>query len=208
MGSCTLCGRPPEQADPLVPDEFYDDVAIHLHCLNGEPGLEWRRARAAADPAYARYLALTTMGLEQHCPACDTPQVLSPKAAGMGAGHWELCCDTCAACRPLLNGYRPGERELVMELSRRAFTFRKGRDPEVELRAVAKLDVPETVPRAQLACECGGTFRIDALPRCTSCRAVVLESPFHFTLRAAPRRAAEEMQMGTGRQPPAAEAGR
>lgn len=45
LDTCSLCGAGAEVTNPLVQDDFYDDVRIHLHCLNSQAGREWQAER-------------------------------------------------------------------------------------------------------------------------------------------------------------------
>jgi len=180
---CELCGGTAEAQNPLVPDEFYPGVQLHLHCLNSPAGVSWTRMRAQADPLYARYLSLITIGHQITCSACGSSERLSPKASGMGAGHWEASCRSCHRYRVLLNACRGStERELVDALANLAREFRLGVDPAGPLDRVEQL-AAEADPRlAEETCSCGDRFSLAARPRCSSCQEVLLDSPFHITL--------------------------
>lgn len=185
---CDLCGGAGESANPLVPEEFYPGARLHLHCLNSAAGTRWMQARAEADPAYARYLALSTLGHEVRCSRCGSSERASPKATGMGAAHWEANCRSCHRYRPHLNAYRSAaERELCDTLGSLARAFRLNRNPTEALRRAEQLaEEGDTIPPAQ-ACICGGRFSLAARPRCSGCQDVLLDSPFHITLpRATP----------------------
>lgn len=180
---CDLCGRPAQPRDPLVPDEFYPGVHLHLHCLNSPVGKAWTQRRAEADPLYARYLMLITLGHEHECPACGSVERISPKAIGMGAADWEVSCDSCHRNRPLLNAYRSAaERELLQTLGTLARDFAKSPDPDPILAQVEQLALRHDSMLPPERCPCGGTFSLAARPRCSSCQAVLIDSPFHFTL--------------------------
>lgn len=180
---CELCGGAAETQNPLVPYEFYPGVQLHLHCLNSPAGVSWTRERAEADPAYARYLSLITMGHEVACPACSSSERLSPKAIGMGAGHWEVNCRGCHRHRPLLSAYRGSrERELYDTLSGLALEFRLSANPAGILTRVEHLAIEADSLFAGETCSCGGRFSVAARPRCSRCNEVILDSPFHFTL--------------------------
>jgi len=180
---CELCGGAAETQNPLVPDEFYPGVQLHLHCLNSAAGVSWTRMRADADPAYARYLSLITIGHQVACSACGSSERLSPKASGMGAGHWEASCRSCHRYRVHLNAYRGSvERELVETLCTLAREFRLGVDPAGTLDRVEQLAVEADPLLPDEACSCGGRFSLAARPRCSRCQEVLLDSPFHITL--------------------------
>lgn len=183
---CDLCGRPAESLNPLVPEEFYPGVHLHLHCLNSAAGRAWTQARADADLLYARYLSLITLGYEIHCSACGSLERLSPKAISMGAGHWEANCRSCHRHRPLLNAYRsPAERDLCSALGRLAQDFKLGRSPAGVLMHVEHLSQEGDALLARESCTCGGDFSLAARPRCARCQEVLIDSPFHFTLNPA-----------------------
>src|SRR5690606_27443215 len=180
---CELCGGAAETQNPLVPDEFYPGVQLHLHCLNSAAGARWTRARAEADPLYARYLSLSAMGHHVECSACGSSERISPKAIGMGAGHWEVNCRSCHRHRPHLSAYRgPGERELYDTLCGLALEFRLSADPAGILARVEELAAGADSLFAGETCSCGGRFSVAARPRCSRCREVLFDSPFHFTL--------------------------
>lgn len=180
---CDLCGRPAQPLDPLVPDEFYPDVRLHLHCLNSPAGKAWTERRADADPGYARYLMLITVGHEHECPACGSVERISPRAIGMSAANWEVPCDSCHRYRPLLNADRsPAERELIRTLRALARDFAKSPNPDPILARVEGLALRHDSLLPAERCVCGGTFSLAARPRCSSCQAVLVDSPFHFTL--------------------------
>lgn len=180
LDACGLCGAGAEVTNPLVQDDFYDDVRIHLHCLNSQAGREWQAERSAADPRYGRYLSLITVARPVECPSCGTADRISPKAFGMGAGQWEANCTSCHGHTVLVNGYRSAtERDLLRRLQTSAHRFNLGRDVdgmEQELTALAEEAVAAGLSQP---CECGGTHRLDAPPRCRECANVLLDSPFH-----------------------------
>lgn len=180
---CELCGGAAEPRNPLVPDEFYPGVQLHLHCLNSEAGVRWTRMRAEADPLYARYLSLITMGHQVTCSACGSSERLSPKATGMGAGHWEVSCRSCHRYRPLLSAYRSSmERELYDTLSSLAHEFRLSANSTDILARVDQLALEADSLLPEETCSCGGQFSLAARPRCSNCQEVLLDSPFHITL--------------------------
>lgn len=185
---CELCGGIAEAQNPLVPDEFYPGVRLHLHCLNSPAGADWTRMRAEADPSYARYLSLITSGHQVACPSCGASERLSPKASGMGAGYWEANCRSCHRYRPLLDAYRgPMERESYETLCGLAREFRLGANAAGILARVEQLAVEVDSLLPEGTCSCGGQFSLAARPRCSRCREVLLDSPFHVTLvRSAP----------------------
>lgn len=181
--TCTICGTGGEAMNPLVQDEFYDDVRIHLHCLNGPAGRAWQAERAAADPRYARYQTLITVARPVECPSCGVPNRISPKAFGMGAGHWEATCTSCHRHATIIDGYRSAEEgALLRRLQALAHHFRLGREldsVEAELDAIVSEADRASLPRP---CECGGSHRLEARPRCRHCAGVLLDSAFHVTL--------------------------
>src|SRR5690606_17687630 len=139
--------------------------------------------RAEADPAYARYLSLITLGHQVACSACGSSERVSPKATGMGAGHWEASCRSCHRHRAQLNAYRGStERELVDTLADLAREFRLGVDPAGILDRVERLAAEADRRLPDGTCSCGDRFSLAARPRCSSCQQVLLDSPFHITL--------------------------
>lgn len=177
---CTLCGAGGEQQNPLVPDEYYADVRLHLHCLNSAEGRAWIGARSEADAGYARYWRLITVGQPVACASCGADERISPKGYGMGAGHWELNCTSCHRYRPLLSAYRsPEQRALLRRLQVLAQRFKLARDVPEVLRELEVLATQETAAGLAEECECGGTHSVAARPRCGTCAGVLIDSPFH-----------------------------
>lgn len=182
-GRCELCGGSAGPLNPLVPQEFYPGVLLHLHCLNSPAGASWTQARADDDPAYARYLSLITLGQRIDCSACGSNERLSPKAIGMGAGHWESSCRACHRHRPHVNAYRsPLERELHEAIGKLAHEFRFTASPAEILNRVERLAIEADPLLPAGACTCGDRFSLAAHPRCSHCGEVLLESPFHVTI--------------------------
>jgi hypothetical protein len=162
---CSLCGAVGEQRDPLIADEFYLDIQMHLHCLNSAAGVEWRRVRAEADPGYARYLSLTTVGLPISCPTCATTALVSPKAYGMGAGLWEANCTGCHRSRQLLSAYRAFDRPSLERLALLAQRFNFGENSADVVRDTVSLASEYDAIVLPSRCECGSSFSIAAPPR-------------------------------------------
>jgi len=175
-GRCVVCGEPERAAEPGVPEEYFPGEWCHLSCLNSPEGVAWRRRRAAGDPGFARYLRLSTMGLDVECPACGRGCAIFPKARGMGAGTWEVCCDRCHRIA-LLDGYaHPAEYEGLVEAEDEFLLRAEGEWK----RRVAALAAAANATLPQPGCDCGGRFSVAAAPRCPRCHAVLLDSYFHY----------------------------
>lgn len=179
-----MCGEDGQPLNPLVADEFYQGVSVHLHCLNSPAGRARHDAQCAADPQYARYSMLITVGLSVPCSSCGVAGRLSPKGYGMGAGHWAENCGSCHRHRSGLNAYRsPAEADLVRRLQLLCQQFKVGNDVGGVLEELAGLELPAPSAGPDEACACGGTYSLAAPPRCQQCSGVLLDSPFHVTLQ-------------------------
>jgi len=207
--ACAICGERGHQQNPLAPDEYHRGAGIHLYCLNSPEGRVWHESRCAADPQYARYSMLITVGREVSCPSCGTKGRLSPKGYGMGAGRWEANCTHCHAHSSGLNAYRsPAEAQWIQRLQHLWQRFKIGVDEagaaveieeleagvagEIEELEAGIADEIEDLDRGAESggpgggCACGGTYSISARPRCVECSSVLLDSPFHISLASAP----------------------
>ncbi len=177
-GRCILCGGTGSQGT-LAKEGFYADTWIHLSCWPSEAAREWRKAREASDPRYRRFRRLMTPGLQTTCDACGyRDNYIYPKATGFIPG-FEVSCDRCGAVQNqgLHPGFFPNAIASFLEL----------RDAFVE--DVAPPDLDEKVGTLAReydqfinpsGCTCGGHFSLGAKPRCGRCRAVILDSYFHY----------------------------
>ena len=97
MKKCIICQEshdepqnPLHEESPLRPESY-----VHSRCLSGSAYSKWVEEQRASDPEYARYWDMLTYGLPYACPGCGLNLNLAPKAVGMGADNWELCCSKC-----------------------------------------------------------------------------------------------------------------
>jgi hypothetical protein len=174
---CCVCGAGVRTDDPAVPDEYFAPAWCHRACVNSPGGIAWREKQKATDPGYARYLRLSTVGRSVACPACAGSCRVSAKARGMAAGSWEACCTACSAVTAL-NGYlhheeydrlAAAEREFLLDASSDGW---RARVETIASEADRKLDAQR--------CACSSHFSLAAAPRCPRCRAVVMDSYFHY----------------------------
>jgi len=184
--TCALCGEIGHRLNPLVPDEFHDGVHVHLHCLNSPEGRARDQAQREADPQYARYSMLITVGRVVSCTGCGAAGRLSPKGYGMGGGQWEVNCSGCHRHRSGLNASRsPAEAALVKRLQVLWQSFKLGEDVPGILDEVSEIEGFDDLARSteqDERCGCGGTHSVAARPRCEHCRDVLLDSPFHVVI--------------------------
>jgi hypothetical protein len=179
--ACDLCGGPGETVNPLVADDYHEHVRLHLHCLNSPDGRARTASRVSADPGYARFLRLGTMGQDVACAACGASHRMSPKASGMGGGLWELNCTSCHRYATLLNAQRaPLERSAYMELAGLQRRFRIGHDTAAVIYDLDALAAELDSVIATTPCTCGGTYSLAALPRCAHCAAIIIDSAFNI----------------------------
>jgi len=137
----------------------------------------WRERRAADDQGFARWTRLSTIGLPVTCPVCSRTSAVSAEARGMGAGNWEACCRSC--CRiTTLNGYT---HERAYEALRRAEErFLLVGSDGAWREEVARVADEADRYLARERCACGDRFSLAAKPSCPHCRAVLLDSYFHY----------------------------
>jgi hypothetical protein len=95
----------------------------------------------------------------------------------MAAGTWETCCTRCSNVTLLNDHADPAAYDRV-SAAEQMFLL-EGQDSgwravvtDLARRADAKLD--------RTRCPCGGRFSLAAEPRCPHCRAILLDSFFHF----------------------------
>jgi hypothetical protein len=177
---CVICGQGDRPDDVLMGDGFYSSLNYHVGCINSSKGREWRSEKFHENPAYARYWGLQAVGKRIKCPSCGFKQALSAKARGMGAGSWELVCNSCHRISPeSLNGYM--HPKIYVELGELEKAFLLGLWDEHcrgRIRTVAQR-YQELHP--ELGCMCGGQYSILGKPRCVRCEAVLLDSYFHYS---------------------------
>lgn len=174
-------GAPRE--DPRIPEEYYPGLWCHLSCLDSPAGIAWREERTRRDPGYARYLRLSTVGLPVVCPSCGRECCLSAKARGMGADTWETCCTECSRTT-FLDGYAHDAEYQRVSAAERAFLLDQNSDAwRTEVLALARTADGKLRDRT---CVCGGRFSLAAQPRCPHCRAVLLDSFFHYAYVVSP----------------------
>lgn len=175
--ACAVCGEPDRSQDPLIPDEFYPDEAIHLHCLNSAEGKRWHEERQARDPGYARYMSLITVRRQVTCPGCGSDENwLSQKSSGFSPS-FELCC---TQCDEVSRGLSPYEAPVTGPLSDLQHDFVLGRNVERIDSAIERLSREHRERRGEERCKCGGSFSIAAKPRCHRCRSVLADTFFHY----------------------------
>jgi hypothetical protein len=175
-GTCFVCGDGPAGADnPAIEEEFYPGLWCHFLCLNSPDGMAWRDQRIQADPRYARYLRLMSIGVPIDCPSCGEACCVSAKARGMGAGSWEACCTACSNTTTLSGYVHRREYQAVMA-AEQAMLF----DEHYDWRSVM-VEIAKTADALlkDRTCTCGAPFSVAAKPRCPRCRAVLMDSFFH-----------------------------
>lgn len=180
MKKCIVCKEshdapqnPLHEENPLRPQ-----IYVHSRCLNQPAYDSWVEEQRELDPEYARYWDMMTYGLPCACPGCGLGLSLAPKAVGMGADSWEVCCDTCS--QSLANGvsaYTHSEVYSRLEALREKFLIGKDlTDLKKELLALSR---ECTVLLENNNCNCGGCFSVAAPPRCPQCNSIVIDSCFH-----------------------------
>jgi hypothetical protein len=176
-GTCFVCGDGPAGADnPAIEEEFYPGLWCHFHCLNSPGGMAWRGLRKQADPRYARYLRLMNVGLPIECASCSKACRISAKARGMGAGSWEACCTACSNFTTL-NGYAHESDYRAIMAAEQEMLFDEHNDWRRAMVGIAKTADANLDART---CKCGAPFSVAAQPRCPTCRAVLMDSFFHY----------------------------
>ncbi len=181
--TCFVCDGGVRSDDPRIPEECYPGLWCHLSCLNSPAGTAWRAKRSQSDPGYARYLRLSTVGLRVVCPSCGEECCLSAKARGMGAGMWEICCTECSRIT-FLNGYAHEAEYQRVGAAERSYLLHPNSDAwRTEVVALARTADENLRDRT---CACGGRFSLAAKPRCPHCRAILLDSFFHYAYVASP----------------------
>jgi hypothetical protein len=178
MTQCAVCGEGERKPDPLIPDEFYPGVSIHLYCLNSAAGHRWREERSAADPAYRRYNDMITVGRQVSCPSCGSAENwLSQKSSGFSPS-FELCCTRCDRYS---HGLSPYEHTVTGPLSSLQQDFVRGINLERIEPEVQRLSAEQSARQKPEPCSCGGAFVIAAKPRCHACREVLADTYFHYS---------------------------
>jgi hypothetical protein len=175
--NCFVCGAGVRGNEPGIPEEYYPTLWCHAACLNSPEGIAWRERQKAADPGYDRYLRLSTVGLRVECPACGFVCCLSAKARGMAAGSWEACCLACSRVT-FLDGYRYEREYEEITAAEHVFLFDASRDDW--RRRVEEIAITADPKLHEQSCPCGSRFSLAAAPRCPGCRAVLLDSFFHY----------------------------
>lgn len=180
MKTCIACKEShDEPSNPLHQEStLRPNVFVHSQCLNEPAYSNWVAEQRARDPEYARYWDMMTYGLPHKCLGCGATLNLAPKAVGMGAGGWDVCCDACP--RVLRNGisaYAHPEVFARLEAAREKFLIgRNIAGLKEELLALSA----ECDPLLKTGiCTCGGQFSLAAPPRCPQCHAVAIDSCFH-----------------------------
>jgi hypothetical protein len=117
------------------------------------------------------------MGLPIDCPSCGGACCVSPKARGMGAGSWEACCTACSQFT-VLSGYTHKREYDAIMAAEQILLFDERSDqwrgPMIEVARTVDGTLPER------ACACGAHFSVAAKPRCPRCRAVLMDTFFHY----------------------------
>jgi len=181
VDQCFIChSTANEPENPLIRDvPMHPELSIHLHCFGAKEFKDWTAEQKANDLSFARYWNLMTACLPVTCPECRVEVLQDPKAIGMAAGSWEVCCDTCenVSCGGL-SGYEYPEIYKQLEELREKFNL--GRNLESIYAEMSSLALQADQFLPERLCECGGHFSLAAFPRCPQCRTVVLRSPFHL----------------------------
>lgn len=180
MKKCIICQEPHDEPQnplheesPLRPESY-----VHSRCLNGPAYSKWVEEQRASDPEYARYWDMLTYGLPYACPGCGLNLNLAPKAVGMGADNWELCCSKCPQnLADGLSGYTHPDIYSQLEELREKFLL--GRDLVELKKELLALSVECETLLENKSCDCGGHFSVAAPPRCPQCNSVVIDSCFH-----------------------------
>jgi hypothetical protein len=166
-------------------DGYYPGMKCHVHCINSEVGRQWQRNKFRADAAYERYWLLQSIAYPIDCPNCGQQHNLSAKARGMGAGNWELCCTLCGKTNDnLLTYYR--HPNLIKPLHELEEYFLRGQWGETQESQIYALEQEFAVSGSKNRCDCGGKFSLLGKPRCHKCKAVLMESYFHYSFIPAP----------------------
>lgn len=180
MKKCIICQEsndepqnPLHEESPLRPEDH-----VHSMCLSGPAYSKWVEEQRALDREYARYWDMLTYGLPCACPECGLSLNLAPKAVGMGADNWELCCSECPQELPNgISGYAHPEIYSRLEALREKFLI--GRDLMGLKKELLALSVECEVLLENRSCDCGGYFSVAAPPRCPQCSSVAIDSCFH-----------------------------
>ncbi len=175
--TCFVCHGSERNGEPQIPEEYYPGLWCHLACLNSSRGIAWRKARTQSDPGYARYLRFSTVGLPVVCPSCGAHCCLSAKARGMGAGIWEACCLQCSRTTILKGSAHGAEYQRVSDAERTFLLASNSDGWQTEVLALARTADEKLRERT---CACGGRFSLAGKPRCPHCRAILLDSFFHY----------------------------
>lgn len=178
--TCVLCGRGNNANDIMMDDGFYSSLRYHVGCINSPQGKLWQDQKFREDPAYERYWDLQTIGKIVTCHRCSLNQAISAKARGMGAGNWEVVCDSCHRVSPQsLSGYKHPEIYRTLGELEKAFLLGLwDENCEERMRSIAQ-GYCKLYP--DLGCVCGGHYSILGKPRCVGCSVVILDSYFHYS---------------------------
>jgi hypothetical protein len=95
----------------------------------------------------------------------------------MAAGSWDVCCVACSRVT-FLDGYTH-EREYE-EISSAEHVFLLDGSRDDWRRRVEDIAVVADRKLREQLCPCGSRFSLAAVPRCPGCRAVLLDSFFHY----------------------------
>jgi hypothetical protein len=176
---CFACGGSSrDQArDPDVAEHYYPGLWCHLSCLNSPAGIAWRERQKQADPGYTRYWRMSAVRLPTTCESCGGRCRLSAKARGMAAGTWETCCTRCSNVTRLNDRAHPAAYDRLSEAERMFLLKGQHSDWRAVVEDLAR-SADAKVDDAR--CPCGGRFSLAAEPRCPHCRAILLDSFFHF----------------------------
>lgn len=90
---CAVCSTLATEQNPLI--HVWDDKYLCRIDYGSKKGQRWRERKRRDDPAFDRYTRLVSLGGLRQCPACGLEMRIRMKARGMGAGTWEVCCDSC-----------------------------------------------------------------------------------------------------------------
>ena len=180
---CAVCGTLDTKQNPLIHE--CGDKYLCLNDYNSKKGNRWRERRRRDDPAYDRYRRLVSLGGPRQGPVCGLGMQLRPKARGMGAGTWEVCCVSCH--RVSISGLsvaRAEQAQGYQAVEALEGDYLRGRINDEGLEeAIHRLAGEDDGVILPARCECGGHYSVAAKPRCARCASVLLDTYFYYAWR-------------------------